>query len=243
MYEPRTYRHWIKDNNLFSFNVIVKETDLFIRATIDLERVALELVKKYRKIIEEYIEQQPDFRIALEPVCIESNAPDIIKAMADAAAITGTGPMAGVAGAISEFVGQGLMCFSPEVIVENGGDIFLKTLKKRVIGIYAGTSPFTGKVGLEIEGTCRPFGICTSSGTVGHSLSFGKADAVIVLSESATLADTAATAIGNLVKAPGDIDKGIDMAKNITGIEGLVIITGSKVGAWGNVKLCHLAKQ
>jgi len=146
--------------------------------------------------------------------------------------------MAAVAGAIAEFVGSELLAFSPEVIVENGGDIYLRSLRKRVIGIYAGKSPLTGKIGLEINGADTPLGICTSSGTIGHSLSYGKADAVIALSKSAILADAAATAIGNLIKELADISSGIELAKSIEGLKGVIIIIGSNMGLWGEVKIC-----
>jgi len=157
--------------------------------------------------------------------------------MADAARLCGVGPMAAVAGAIAEFVGRELLEFSPEIIVENGGDIFVKSLRQRTIGIYAGGSPLTGRLGLQIEPEDTPLGICTSSGTVGHSLSFGRADAAIVLADSATLADAAATAIGNRVSEPADIEKGIEFAQSIGQLKGVVIIKGDKLGVWGEVKL------
>ena len=145
--------------------------------------------------------------------------------------------MAAVAGAIAGFVGRELLDFSPEVIVENGGDIYLRTLRRRTIGIFAGGSPLTGKLGLQIEPEDTPLGICTSSGTVGHSLSFGRADAVIVLADSATLADAAATAIGNRVSDVADIEKGIEFARGIGKLKGVVIIKDDKLGVWGEVKL------
>lgn len=147
--------------------------------------------------------------------------------------------MASVAGAIAEFVGSELSAFSPEIIVENGGDIYLKSSKTRLVGIYAGKSPLTGKIGLEINGQDTPLGICTSSGTVGHSLSFGKADAVVVLSKSATLADAAATAIGNLIVEPDDIPKGIEFAKGIEGLKAVIIIKDDDMGLRGEVKICQ----
>ena len=239
MYEPRTYRHWIKDRDLVSFNVVVKETDLYIRAKANLKRKALKIVSKYRNMLEKYIEQHPEFLTALEPLPVDGNAPHIIKVMLESANRVGIGPMAGVAGAIAEFVGTELLALSPEIVVENGGDIYLKSLKKRLIGIYAGKSPLTGKIGLEINEKDTPLGICTSSGTVGHSLSYGKADAVIVLSKSTILADTAATAIANLIKRPADITKGIELAKHIEGLKGVIIIAGSNMGLWGEVKICQ----
>jgi len=237
VYQPRTYRHWVKDKDLVSFNVVVKETDLYIRATTNLKRKALRLVVKYRDALERYIERHPSFLTSLEPIAVGDDAPHIVTEMAEAATKAGVGPMASVAGAIAEFVGSQLLAFSPEIIIENGGDIYLRSLKKRLIGIYAGKSPLTGKLGLEIDRQDTPMGICTSSGTVGHSLSFGKADAVVVLSQSATLADAAATAIGNLIIQPSDIPGGIEFAQSIDGLKGVVIIKDDKVGLWGEVKI------
>jgi ApbE superfamily uncharacterized protein (UPF0280 family) len=237
MYQPRTYRHWVKDKDLTHFKVVVKETDLYIRATANLEAEALKLVTKYRQMLERYIRQHPSFLTSLEPITIENNAPPIVIKMVEAAEKARVGPMAAVAGAIAESVGNELLPLSPEVIVENGGDIYLKSLKKRLIGIYAGQSPLSGKLALEIKGEETPMGICTSSGTVGHSLSFGKADAVIVLSPSATLADAAATAIGNLVIQRGDIPLGIEFAQSIDGVKGVIIIKDDKMGLWGEVKV------
>jgi len=122
-------------------------------------------------------------------------------------------------------------------LLENGGDIFLKILDKRSIGVYAGDSPFSGKIALEIQPEETPLGVCTSSGTVGHSLSFGKADACIVLSPSTALADAAATSIGNLIIEAGDIPQGIKFAQGIEGLKGVVIIKDSQIGIWGKVKI------
>ena len=241
MYEPRTYRHWIEGKDLVSFSVAVKETDLYIRASNNLKRKAHRLVLKYRRQLENYIERHPAFLTSLEPLSVAGNAPHIARQMAEAAREAGVGPMAAVAGAIAEFVGDDLLAFSPEVIVENGGDIYLKSLGQRIVGIYAGKSPLTGKIGLEINGKDTPLGICTSSGTVGHSLSFGQADAVIALAKSATLADAAATAIGNLINHPADIPNGIKRAKNIKGLEGVVIIKDNDIGLWGEVKICQIS--
>ena len=237
MYQPRTYRHWVKDTDLVSFDVAVRETDLRIRARRNLSRKALKAVEKYRDAIEKYIECYPVFLTTLQPFPVQNNASLIVKEMAWATEAVSIGPMAAVAGAIAEAVGKELMVFSPEVIVENGGDIFLKTERKRTVGIYAGNSPLSGKVVLEIEPGETPLGICTSSGTVGHSLSLGKADAVIVLASSAALADAAATAAGNLVEKAEDIEKGIEFVQRVDHVKGVVIIKGDKMGVWGDVKL------
>jgi len=241
MYEPRSYRHWVKDGGLVPFNVAVKETDLLVHASKNLRRKTLRLVLKYRHILESYIEKHPDFLTSLKPLPAAPEAPGMVRAMLESAGKAGVGPMASVAGAMAEFIGEELTQFSPEVIVENGGDIYLQSLKKRTIGIYAGSSPLSGKIGLSVEATKTPLGICTSSGTVGHSLSFGRADAVVALAKSATLADACATAIANLIKEPADIEQGLSFAQTIEGLSGTLIIIGEKIACWGEIEICPVS--
>ena len=236
-YQPRFYRYWSHDTDLVSFNVTVRETDLQIRALRDLKQQALDVVKKQRALLESYISVHPDFLTSLTPLTVADDAAELVKSMAAATAKVGVGPMAAVAGAIAEVVGKELIKYSPEVIVENGGDIFLRLEKPRLIGIYAGDSPYSGKLALKIEPGDTPLGVCTSSGTVGHSLSFGKADAAIILSPSASLADAAATAAGNLIKKESDIKKAIDFIRQVDGITGIAIIKGDKMAAWGKIDL------
>jgi hypothetical protein len=241
MYQPRTYRHWVQGQGLVSFNVVVKETDLYIRASSDLKSIARKLVLKYRNILEAYIKQQSSFATSLVSLPVAEDAPRIIKEMAAATSKVGVGPMASIAGAIAQFVGEELLEYSQELIIENGGDIYLKSLSQRTVGIYAGKSPLSGKIGLEIKAEETPLAVCTSSGTVGHSLSFGKADAVVAVSKSAILADAAATAIGNIIHQPNDIQAGIDFASNTEGLLGAVIIIDDKIGIWGKLTMCQMS--
>jgi ApbE superfamily uncharacterized protein (UPF0280 family) len=236
-YKPRFYRFWSKDTDLVSFNVVVKETDLYIRARRNLRKKALDVVLKQRALLEGYIARHHDFVTNLVPFPVGTDAPLIVREMAEASAKVGVGPMAAVAGAIAEVVGRELLTFSSEVIVENGGDIFLQSKKPRHIGVYAGTSPLSGKLALEIQPETTPLGVCTSSGTVGHSLSFGKADAAIVLSPSTALADAAATAVGNLVKTAEDMSRAIEFVREVDGILGIAIIIGDKMAVWGEINL------
>jgi ApbE superfamily uncharacterized protein (UPF0280 family) len=165
------------------------------------------------------------------------NAPGIINDMVSATRMFNVGPMASVAGAVAEAVGKKLLKHSKQVIVENGGDIFLKSSEPRTMLIYAGKSPFSNKIALEIDPKDTPLGVCTSSGTVGHSFSFGSADAVVVVSRSAAIADAAATAIGNLVKKADDIDEALKYAKKFKRLKGVLIIKDDKMGVWGKVKI------
>ncbi len=240
MYEERTYRNLIKTDDLVKFEVIVKETDLLVRAERDLSNETREFVLKYRRQIEAYIEANPEFQRSLIPLKEDPYAPEIVREMIRTSRLAQVGPMAAVAGAMAESVSKDLLKLSEEVIVENGGDIYLATSRERTIGIFAGDSPLSLKIGIVIGPEDSPLGVCTSSGTVGHSLSFGKADAVSVLSKSAALADAAATAIGNIVKEKKDIELGLERGKEIEGVLGMLIIVGEKMGVWGNVKLIQL---
>lgn len=236
MYQPKTYRATVSSRDLVAFNVTVKETDLYIRATTNLAKEARRAVLKYRRDLEEYIAFHPLFLTSLVPLPADSLAPEIAKAMLAAAEKAGVGPMAAVAGAMAQFVGEDLKQ-AREIIIENGGDIYIRSAKKRVVSIFAGKSPFSGRLGLEIAARDTPLGVCTSSGTVGHSLSFGKADAIVIVARDAALADAAATAVGNVVYAPADFESAIALAQKIEGLKGLVVIKDDSIGVWGEVKL------
>ena len=241
MHQPRYYRQWTQNSDLVSFSAVVKQTDLCIQAQRSLRDKAIKSILKHRVPLEQYIMHHPLFLTTLEPCQVDEDAPAIVREMAKASQTAGVGPMAAVAGAIAEAVGRDLLAFSPEVIVENGGDVFLRILKRRLVGVYAGQSPFTGKIALEVKPNETPLGICTSSASVGHSLSLGTADAVIALSPSAAFADAIATAIGNMVKDTDDISKAIDRARSIRQLRGVVIIKGDRIGVWGKVKIATLS--
>ncbi len=240
MYEERTYRNLVKTDDLVKFEVLFKETDLLIRAERDLSKEARESVLKYRRQLETYIAVNPEFQRSLVPLSDDPYAPEIVREMIRTSRAAHVGPMAAVAGAIAESVSKDLLKLSNEVIVENGGDIYLATSKQRTIGIYAGDSPLSFKIGMLISPEETPLGVCTSSGTVGPSLSFGKADAACVLSKSAALADAAATAVGNVVKDKEDIESGLRVGKEIAGVQGILIVVKEKMGVWGNIKLARL---
>jgi ApbE superfamily uncharacterized protein (UPF0280 family) len=237
MHEERFYRKHMKADELVSFNVTVGESDLQIFAESSLIDETESLLRKYRKEITEYIKIHPEFLTSLVPMDPKENAPEIIKDMCRAGSLAKVGPMAAVAGAISKYVGKTLLRHSEEIIIENGGDIFLKSKKDRRVAIYAGKSVFSNKIGLMIPNSSGECGICTSSGTVGHSLSFGKADAAVVISKDVVIADAAATATANVVKSKKDMERGLNAAMSIPGVEGVVIIIEDKIGAYGLVNI------
>jgi hypothetical protein len=235
----RFYRRWCDVKDLISFEVKLKESDLFILADKNLKRKAYKSLEKHRTTIENYILKNPHFKITLQPFPLLPQQPMIIKKMVEATRKFNIGPMASVAGTIAEFVGNELMKYTNEVIIENGGDVFIKTNRSRKVGIYSGDTPFGKEVILEINPNETPLGISTSSSTVGESLSYGKADAVTVIAKSATISDAAATAMCNLFKDEADIERIIELAKSTPEIKGIVVIKKGKMWLWGNIRLAH----
>jgi hypothetical protein len=83
-----------------------------------------------------------------------------------------------------------------------------------------------------------PIGIATSSGRFSHALSFGDAEAATVFCKNASLADAAATAVGNVVKGvdvEAAIRTGLTRGLSIEGVEGVMIIYKGQVGTAGKI--------
>jgi hypothetical protein len=235
-YEERIYRSLINKDNLISYNVKIFESDLFISSDKNLSEQTKKSLIIHRNSLERYIKTNPQFRTSLVPLPEDNLAPPIVRDMIQKSKICGVGPMASVAGAVAEFVGNDLFDSTENLIIENGGDIFLKVKHQVTVGIYAGESALSYKLNIIVKPEETPLGICTSSATVGPSLSFGIADAVCVTSNSATLADAAASAIGNRVKNKKDIKPSLDYGIEIPGVLGIIIIVGNDMGAIGNVE-------
>ncbi|MBW2108140.1 MAG: UPF0280 family protein [Deltaproteobacteria bacterium] len=234
------YRSLVRHDRLETFRVAVKETDLLVSACKGLADETRNLILKHRMPLERYLQDHPQFLSSLMPLAIDRFAPPIVQTMIKAGRTAGVGPMASVAGALAEYVGMDLLEHSDEVIVENGGDVFIRSENVLTVAIFAGASRFSNKIGVRIHAPGGPIGVCTSSGTVGHSLSFGKADAVVVVSDSTPLADAAATAIGNLLHEREDMAGAIERAKQIAGVSGVVIVMGDELAVAGQVELVKL---
>jgi len=186
--------------------------------------------------VEDYISKDRFFQVSYEPVQVGVRAPQIVKDMVYAASISGVGPMACVAGAIAEHLGMEILAEgSGEVIVENGGDIFLKLSSEKIVGIHAGESAFSDKLAFKVKPDQTPLGIAASAGQVGPSVSLGEADAVVVVAKSTILADAAATAIANEVKGEDGVKKGLKKAGTIPGIQGVLIIKDDELATWGKL--------
>lgn len=225
------------------------ETDLAICLPVGiwqpaLKKALLAHIVELRTRLQSYIALDPVFAASHTPYPPAANAPALARAMARAAALAGVGPMAAVAGAFAQAAGEFLLGFCPEVIVENGGDIYLATGKERLVGIYAGPdNPYTGQLALKISAAAQPLGICTSSGTVGSSFSYGRADAAVILAPDPLLADAAATALGNRVKKEEDVREAVEFASSIPGVKGALAICGKALAAWGSVELAPLGSE
>lgn len=240
MHVQRTYRDQMNQAHLVSFRTAVQETDLLIQAEHDLSEVSRDMVLRYRGHIESYIARYREFASTLAPWPETGPVPAVIREMVSAGRAAGVGPMAAVAGAVAQQVGHGLCQHSREVVVENGGDLFIKLEKPATIGIFAGDSPLSMQLGVKIDSRKRSVAVCTSSGTVGHSLSLGVADAVTVIADSCSLADAAATAIGNRVTSPEAVQPAIEFGRRIEGVKGLLVICNETLGAWRAVDLVRL---
>lgn len=240
-YQERTYRDKTAGHALVEQTIIQNESDLQIYANKNVTEGADSHLGDIRKILSCYIEKRPEFQTSLDPIKHDEKAHYLIQQMMRASALAKVGPMAAVAGAVSQYVAECLVEEEDgltDIFIENGGDIYLRSTTERRILVHAGESVLSEKLALRIKPEMTPCGICTSSGTVGHSLSFGKADAVVVISKDTCLADATATSVGNIVKSHTDIEKGVEFAKAIPGINGILIIVGDQLGAWGDIELC-----
>lgn len=226
-----------------------KETDLWIGVDPDsydpsMEDFAASRARHYRLELESYAERNTEFIPSLRPLPRDVTAPPIAAAMMAAAQAAGVGPMAAVAGAVAEFVGRDLddTFHCREIAVENGGDLWLKFEDAIDVSIFAGPSPLSGKVGVSIGAEFSPLGLCTSSGTVGPSLSLGRADAAMIACRtsaglSAASADAWATALGNAVSTEADIEAALDLVSGAEGLLSACVIKNERMGIRGRLPL------
>ncbi len=238
----RDYRKGLCPHGMASFTVAVKETDLWV--AVEKEAFSAELPKKVeeyifreRCLLESYLRRDPGFAGALAPYLVDGQAPPMVLEMARAGNMAGVGPMAAVAGAFAQAVGRWLLAFSSQVIVENGGDIFLRCDQAVKVRVLVGDSPFSQRLFLILSPRRGFRGICTSSGTIGPSYSQGRSDAAVVLAESALLADAVATAAANRVRSPADLQESLQFTRQIPGVQGALLVMEDKLAAWGDFEL------
>jgi ApbE superfamily uncharacterized protein (UPF0280 family) len=231
---------------MLKIQIQVEESDVLLiiepcDSVENIKQVLMDKLIEIRGQLNQHIELYPEFLTALIPLeknQVKGRIPEFISQMYEASKLANVGPMAAVAGITSEVLGKHLLDIYNDVdlLIENGGDIFIQTKKQRLIAIYAGESVLSNKLSIRIAPQTTPLGVCTSAGTLGHSLSFGKADAVVVLSKNTALADALATSLGNQIKSESDIQGTLEKGIKIPGIIGIVIIIGDKLGAIGQIE-------
>jgi len=236
-----------------SFKASYRESDLWIGVdpgsySSRMEDRAAGLARSLRLELEAYIAQRPQFLSSLVPIAADPGAPAIAATMIEASRAAGVGPMAAVAGAVAASVGAALLAEfgCREILVENGGDLWLSFEEALDISVFAGSSPLSERVGVTVAPEFSPLGLCTSSGTVGPSLSLGRADAAMVAVRcvaaspaalSAALADAWATAVGNAVQGREDIEAALELVEGREGIVSVLVIKDDRMGIRGRLPL------
>ena len=239
-YKERTYRSRFSDDERRWFCVKFLESDLWIGVDSGSYRASMEadtyaMLVELRRSMDAYLLMDPAYKVALTPYDAGLEAPNILKEMSRVSHKTGIGPMSAVAGAVARHVAEFLG--TNEVIVENGGDIYAQACSDMDISVFAGQSPLSEKIGLHIPAADFPLGICTSSGTVGPSLSLGRADAVMIVCKDVMLADSYATAMANRIKTVNDLQPVIDRISDIPEILGAIAVKDDRMAITGQFEL------
>lgn len=214
----------------------IGETAVTIIAEEEFVPAAEGAIFRARTVVQEFIRRDPLFQVTLEPYPAPEDAPPLIQRMCQAASLAGVGPMASVAGAIAEEAVRDMQAAGAgQAIVDNGGDVALLLDRDTNVGLYAGE---------QVKGlgfACAPrkgiFGICTSSATIGPSISFGASDAATVVSSNVALADACATRLGNLLTSDADevMSGALADVTSIPGVEGALGVVGGKIALKGRL--------
>ena len=235
MYTERFYRKWASPD-LETFRVVLGESDLQIYAEKNLRRQALAVLADVRQVLQKHIKCNPLFKRSLSPVSSDSNNP-FIKRMEEAGREWNTGPMAAVAGAIAEEVGTLLRTYSKTVIVENGGDVWACSPDPLEFLVYPGEhSPFSQGISFTVDAS-RGLALCTSSGKIGPSFSFGKADAVTAIHTCGASADAAATSLANRIRGESDVTRIVEEVALRRKLKAVIATCGDSIGIWGEIRL------
>jgi ApbE superfamily uncharacterized protein (UPF0280 family) len=207
-----------------------------LRICCDRFDVVVAEIVRQRRILEEYIARHPSFQSVLAPIDLRTDAPEVARRMAWAARRVGVGPMAAVAGAMAQLAAEAaLAAGAGEVIVDNGGDIYLKATAPVLIVLGTGTAKLADRLAFSVEPDETPLSICSSSGKMGHSMSLGLCDLATIVAKDAALADAAATQAGNLVKTVEDVDGALEKIMRIEGINGVLLVKDDRIGLAGHL--------
>lgn len=240
--EAKTYRRFTGSEDMHAFELKAGESDLLIEIPKRAwnPEIAIEaalILKRLRADLEAYIKRHPEWAESRAPCLCLPDAPPVALAMSQAAMKAGVGPMAAVAGAIADAVLDSLVRYG-DVLIENGGDCAILSSRNFHASVLAGASPFSGRVAIELPP--GRWGLATSSGTLGHAHSFGKADALTVVDSNGSLADAWATARANLVAAEKDLEEACSIALTGNGPLAILAIKGESMAYKGHFALHKL---
>ena len=234
----RSYRErCVPRENERTFQILVEETDLRVTCVEDLSLPMLELVTALRGQIKAWIRVQPEFRTSLAPLPVPAGAPEIVRRMAAGAEAAGVGPFAAVAGTVAHMVAESFVGRSPDLIVENGGDIYIYSRRERFVGLLP--DPRGEPVRVRIRPEDCPVSLCASSAHIGHSLSLGKGDLAVVRATDGALADACATMLCNMLREAKDVERATRRAESMrkAGVQGVFLQCAERIGIWGKMEL------
>lgn len=225
---------------IFEYSFALKESWVHLKS--DRRKAILKAVKSiryHREKLLEYIQRHPKFQFSLEPLKVDSSAPKVIKCMSEASIAARVGPMAAVAGALADLALEAMLnCDVNIAVVENGGEIAAITDRPLYIAVISLNLKLLSNIGFKVTGADCPIGIATSTGKGNHALSFGEADSVTIVADTAALADAAATSVGNTVIGTNvslSLRKGLNKASKIPNVRGALIVRDEKVGFTGHL--------
>ena len=218
----------------------IKQSNVLVlsdnRKAID---VAFASIVHHRSNLETYIHTHPSFETALDPVVVDPDAPRIVQLATGTTEIAGVGPMAAIPGALAELALEAMLSTGSRInLVENGGEIAATSISPLKVGIYAGRSVFSGRVGFLLSPPDFPIGIATSSATVSHALNFGQTDAAVVVADTTSMADAVAKAASNAVRGDdceASVQLGLEAVEKIGHVRGALIIRDRFLGMVGKL--------
>ncbi len=235
--ESFIYRKKISSKTAYKWHLAYRNTDLYVASSKNIIDALVKHLIDFYEAVDRVSKTNPAFLKSLSPLRENMSYPEIINEMVRKSAVYGVGPMASIAGAVCDYIGRKLMGEARTIIIENGGDIFIKSGHQVIAGIYTENIKLGDKLKLKIQPKNTPCGLCSSSGTMGHSLSLGKTDLVSVLASTTISADAAATALANRISEEGQIQSSIEEFKKMPALKGILVIKSSKIGLWGQMEL------
>ncbi len=244
-----------------SFQLVVEESDLRVVAEHDLSASMLHTLRALRADVHAWTVLYPECRTSLAPLPLPTAAPEIVRRMYSAAQRAGVGPFAAVAGVIAHMLADEYAHASPNLLIENGGDIYMHSQRERHVALLAHPESMNSMkneahahsgtrremqeggesgeyaLGLRFAPEEFPLALCTSSATIGHSLSLGQGELAVVRASDGALADAVATALGNRLKSAAFVESAVQFAQSISGVDGVFVQCDDKIGAWGAIQL------